>query len=126
MLFEGALRFLDQALAGFSKEDPAEFHSTINNNILRAQAIIQELDRSLDLDLGGELAVKLRSLYEYFNRRLFESNRRKQPEGIREVSARLSDLRNAWVTMLRGQNSSATPAAQGALGQATASVSFQG
>ena len=40
MLFEGAIRFLDRALIGFTKEDPAEFHQTINNNIIRAQEIV--------------------------------------------------------------------------------------
>src|SRR5215468_7180075 len=42
MLFDGALRFLDRALMGFSKDDPAEFNQTISNNIIRAQDIIGE------------------------------------------------------------------------------------
>ena len=104
MLYEGVLRFLDQALAGFEKEDPAEFNATISNNVLRAQEIIRELDRSLNLSLGGELAVQLRRLYDYFDRRLMQSNVRKEKDGIREVIGRVSTLRNAWASMLRGES----------------------
>jgi flagellar protein FliS len=108
MLYEGALRFLEQALSGFTKEDPAEFNGTINNNIQRAQAIIRELNGSLNLALGGELAFQLRRLYDYFDRRLLESNVRKQEDGIREVIARISTLRDAWAAMLKGEGGGQT------------------
>jgi flagellin-specific chaperone FliS len=48
--------FLERAKAGFQLEDPVEFNTTINNNILRAQDIIRELDYSLNVEQGGELA----------------------------------------------------------------------
>lgn len=114
MLFEGVTRFLEQALTGFSKDDPAEFHGTISNNVLRAQEIIRELDRCLNLAAGGELALQLRRLYDYFDHRLMESNLLKDERGIREVIQRISSLRNAWATMLRGENSSAETGAAGA------------
>jgi flagellar protein FliS len=114
MLYEGAIRFLEKALAGFSKEDPAEFNSTINNNILRAQEILRELDMSLNLVEGGELALHLRRLYDYFDRRLTESNVKKEAGGIHEVISRVSDLRNAWASMLGGQGRAGeSPAASG-------------
>ena len=61
MLYEGAIRFLECALSGFQYEDPKEFNETINNNIIRGQDIIRELDSSLDLAQGGDLATTLRS-----------------------------------------------------------------
>ena len=64
----GAVRFLDRAQSGFLPEDPVEFNSTINNNILRAQDIIRELDYSLNVEEGGELAIQLRRFYDYFDR----------------------------------------------------------
>lgn len=100
MLYEGALRFLEQARVGFSEEDPLLFHRTISNNILKAQAILQELDVSLDLDQGGEFSENLRSLYSYLDRRLQESNSRKEIAGIEEVIARITVLRDAWREML--------------------------
>lgn len=103
MLYEGAIRFLEQAQAGFRLEDPVEFNTTINNNILRAQDILRELDFSLNVEQGGELAIQLRRLYDYFDRVLLEANLRKDPQGISEVIRRITDLRDAWATMLAQQ-----------------------
>lgn len=103
MLYEGAIRFLERAQAGFRLEDPVEFNTTINNNILRAQDIIRELDFSLNVEQGGELAIQLRRLYDYFDRILLEANLRKDPKGVTEVIQRITDLRDAWATMLAQQ-----------------------
>lgn len=102
MLYDGTLRFLERALTGFDKDDPAEFHETISNNVLRAQEIIHELARSLNLAVGGDLARHLEGLYDYFDRRLMESNVRKEEVGIRDVINRITTLRNAWAAMLNG------------------------
>lgn len=104
MLFDGAINYLERALQGFELEDPLEFNQTINNNILKAQAIINELNASLDLEAGGELAANLRRLYEYLDYRLTESNRTKTPEGLQESIQRLGVIRGAWAEMLRRQN----------------------
>jgi len=103
MLYEGAIRFLERALAGFQHQDPLEFNSTINNNVIRAQEILNELDNSLDLHQGGDLAATLRGLYGFMNRQLTRSNTRKSPEGIHDTIKRLSVLRDAWSEMLRQQ-----------------------
>ena len=105
MLHDGAIRFLDCALAGFQYDDPKEFNETINNNVLRAQEIISELDGSLDLVQGGELAATLRRLYHYMDDRLTHSNASKSPEGIRDALQRLSTLRDAWREMLAQRGS---------------------
>jgi len=104
MLFDGAIRFLEQALTGFSHEDPLEFNLTINNNIIRAQDILNHLDNSLDMAQGGELAATLRRLYNYMHRQLTASNIRKSPEGIHDTLERLTILRSAWDEMLQQQN----------------------
>lgn len=106
MLYEGAIRFLERAQAGFQLEDPVEYNTTINNNILRAQDIIRELDFSLNVAEGGELALQLRRLYDYFDRVLLEANLRKDPRGIGEVIERIGVLRDAWATMLAKQGHS--------------------
>lgn len=109
MLYEGAIRFLEQSLTGFDMDDPAEANQTINNNVLRAQDILTELNFSLNVELGGELAMTLRRLYEYLDRRLVDSNINKTPEGIKETISRLSVLRDAWKTMLQQQSGQGTP-----------------
>jgi flagellar protein FliS len=101
MLFEGAIGFLERALVGFQHEDPLEFNRTINNNILRAQAIVNELNVSLNMAEGGEISLHLRRLYTYMDRRLQESNQRKEREGIDDVIDRLRILRDTWAQMLQ-------------------------
>ena len=103
MLYDGILRFLDQALTGFTLDDPLEFNRTVNNNILRAQDIINELNLCLNMDVGGEYAQTMRGLYMYFDRRLQESNVAKTDDGIRDVIGRVRTLREAWAEMLSKQ-----------------------
>lgn len=111
MLFEGAIRFLDRAHGGFSVEDPAERNAAIHNNLQRTQDILHELNMALDLSQGGELALTLRSLYDYMDRRLVESNVRKDEHGILEVRQRISILRDAWAGMLQNPGPDSTAAA---------------
>ena len=114
MLYDGAIRFLEKGLTGFEFSDPLEFNRTINNNILRAQAIILEMNERLDMEKGGEIAENFRRLYCYFYRRLQEANMRKKKAPVEEVIRLLNDLREGWAEMLhRGQgmeSGSSTPA----------------
>jgi flagellar protein FliS len=103
MLYEGAIRFLEKALGGFNLEDPAEYNQTISNNILRAQDIIFELNVTLNVQEGGELAATLRRLYDYMSRKLMEGNLKKDQAPIREVLGRVVVLRDAWAQMLNNQ-----------------------
>jgi len=101
MLYEGAISFLEKALAGFDHTDPLQFNLTINNNVLRAQAIIHEMNGRLNMDQGGEIAENFRRLYNYYYRRLQHGNVRKQKAPIQEVLASLRELRESWAEMLR-------------------------
>lgn len=102
MLFDGALRFLDRALVGFDLDDPVDSNQTINNNILKAQEIIRELNASLNLEKGGEFAVTMRRLYNYYDLQLSQSNLRKDADGVKLVIRLLSVIRDAWSQMLAG------------------------
>jgi flagellar protein FliS len=102
MLFDGAIRSLDRALLGFNCADLGERNAAIHNNVQRAVEIIRELNCSLDVEAGGQLADTLRNLYNYFERRLTESNLRKSRQGIDEIMPMLRQLRDAWHGMLNG------------------------
>jgi flagellar protein FliS len=101
MLYDGALRFLEKAMIGFDYQDPLMFNQTINNNVLRAQAIIHEMNASLNMDAGGDVSANFRRLYNYLYRRLTVANRTKQKEPIEETISRLRVLRDSWAEMLR-------------------------
>jgi flagellar protein FliS len=100
MLFDGALKSLDCALIGFECADFAERNLQVHNNLTRALDIIRELNGSLDLAAGGQLAETLRNLYNYFDQRVTDSNFKKSPEGVREIIPMLRQLRDAWFAML--------------------------
>lgn len=102
MLFDGALRFLDKALVGFDLDDPLESNLAINNNILKAQEILRELNMSLNMELGGEFAATMRRLYNYYDLQLSQSNLQKDPAGVQLVIRLLSVIRGAWAEMLTG------------------------
>jgi flagellar protein FliS len=110
MLYDGAISFLEKAMTGFAYKDPLQFNQTINNNILRAQAIIHEMNASLNMEAGGEVSTNFRRLYNYLYRRLTQANRSKQQAPIEEAIARLRVLRDSWAQMLR-QGADPVPAA---------------
>ena len=106
MLFDGALHFLDKALVGFDLDDPLDSNLAINNNILKAQDIIRELNASLNMELGGEFSATMRRLYNYYDSQLSKSNLQKDPTGVQLVIRLLTEIRNAWSEMLSGRSTS--------------------
>ena len=107
MLFEGAIRSLERSLPGFTNTDPAEANMIIHNNLQRAQDIIRELNGALNMQEGGEFAANMRRLYDYLERRIWESNLKKNSAGVGEAIRHLTVLRDAWATMLAGQSAPA-------------------
>jgi flagellar protein FliS len=101
MLYDGAIGFLERGLTGFEYTDPLNFNLTINNNLLRAQAIVYELNARLDMEKGGDVAANFRQLYSYYYRRLCEANMKKKKPPIQEVIRHLRVLRESWAEMLQ-------------------------
>lgn len=62
------------------------------------------LKDSLDMKAGGDLAVKLQSLYEYMTHRLLTANIQNNQEMISEVYNLLSELYGAWKEIGESQN----------------------
>lgn len=92
MCYDGALRFMRRAARALETNDLAEAANATG----RAQAVVNELNITLDMEAGGELATNLRSLYLFVNRHLSEGlssrNRRAFDESMRIVG----ELRDAW------------------------------
>ncbi len=92
MLYNGAINFLKKAKIAFDNSDKIEAH----NNIMAAERIIMEFMTTLDMDLGGEMAKNLYSLYVYLYNRLVECNMKNKPEILDEVIGHLVKLRDTW------------------------------
>jgi flagellar protein FliS len=106
MLFDGALRSLTLAREALARpEEDVRRIEVVNQQLIKAQAIISELQGTLNLDAGdGKFAREMYRLYDYFNRRLTEANVKKQVEPVQEVERLLGDVRGAWAEMLRQQD----------------------
>ncbi|HEY8417199.1 MAG TPA: flagellar export chaperone FliS [Limnochordales bacterium] len=102
MLYDGAIRFVQQGIAAIEKGDVQEAH----RSLMRAQDIVAELSRALD-PRAGELAANLEQLYDYMHRRLVEGNMRKDVAPLQEVMGLLSELREAWDKISRGEGGAA-------------------
>ena len=109
MLYDGALKALALARDAFeaAPENPRRIQD-INQQLLKAQAILAELQNGLNLEAGGDFARTMHRLYDYHNRRLLEANMRKTVEPVIEVERLVRELRDAWAQMLTQQDQ--TPA----------------
>lgn len=109
MLYDGTLKALALAQQAFSEPttEPRRIEN-INRHLLKAQAIITELQSGLNLEVGGEFAQTMNRLYDYHNRRLFEANLKKEVAPIIEVERLLRELRDAWAEMLSQQSAPET------------------
>ena len=92
MLYDGAIRFLRQAIRDLEANDFA----AKGRNIAKAQDIILELNTVLDMDTGGEIAQNLRSLYNFMLRHLSQANLKCDTQMVREVISLLEDLNQSW------------------------------
>jgi flagellar protein FliS len=101
MLYDGALKALVLAQNALAQppETPHRIEE-INRQLLKAQAIIAELQSGLNLQDGGQFAQTMDRLYDYHNRRLFSANLRKDAAPVLEVERLLREIRDAWAEML--------------------------
>ena len=90
MLYEGGIKFLNQALLAMEKKDVEKAH----NLIVRAEDIVREFQ--ITLDRKYDIALELDTLYNYMHRRLVEGNMRKDPEVIKEVLGMFREFRDTW------------------------------
>jgi flagellar protein FliS len=100
MLFDGYLRFTTAAKNSFSIEDLTKRNEGINNNLIKAQNIVTELQSSLDMSVPGELPGTLYRLYDYVLHQLQQANLQKKPDTIEEADKVIAELREAWAEML--------------------------
>ncbi len=100
MLFDGALRFMAAATRAFDEDDFTKRNEDINNNLIRAQNIVTELQSSLDMSVPGDLPGTLYRLYDYVLHQLQQANLKKIVEPIGEGEKTINELREAWAEML--------------------------
>jgi flagellar protein FliS len=92
MLYDGALRFVGEARAAAARNDIAARGDAIS----RAIAIVSELQNTLQIEEGGDIARELDRLYTYVNRRLLDVSAKRDMKALDEVQKLLATLREGW------------------------------
>ncbi|MFM9872201.1 MAG: flagellar export chaperone FliS [Fimbriimonadaceae bacterium] len=95
MLYDGALRFLNQAKVAMQQKD----YERQNDQCKRAQDIISELMSCLDRERGGEIAESLMSLYVFTYDRIVQANIEDNELFIDQAMKVLGDLRESWAEL---------------------------
>ena len=101
LLYEGAVKHLKAALNLFGQDDklkPGDIEQ-FGIHLQKTQAIITELQVSLDMEKGGDIARNLMSLYVYFNEELMDATISHNKSKIEFVLTKIDDLAGAWRTI---------------------------
>jgi len=106
MLYDGALRFGEQARLALEKRNYEQSY----NMISRVQKIITEMQSGLKHDVAPDLCKKMSALYNYIFRKLVEANLEHTITALDEAMEILRYQRETW-TMLMEQLGKAKAAA---------------
>ncbi|WP_297325496.1 flagellar export chaperone FliS [Nitrosomonas sp.] len=105
MLFEGAQEALAKAKMHMHHNEIAEKGQMLSKAIM---IIDHGLKASLDMNAGGDLAIKLQALYDYMTHRLVVANIQGNLEIVNEVNKLLSELHDAWKDIGESNRTKAT------------------
>lgn len=95
MLYNGCLKFLNKAKKAIEEKNIQEK----NTNLQKAQAIINEL--IVTLDMNYEISKQILPLYEYMNRRLIEANVKNDTDIVDEVIGLTTEFRDTWKEVIK-------------------------
>ena len=92
MLYDGAVRFLKQAEIAMGEGA----HAHAGDRIAKAEAILDELLVTLDLEQGGEIAARLQAIYVFCNRLMIEARVEREPAKLQQTATLVLELREAF------------------------------
>lgn len=95
MLYDGAIKFCNIAIAAVEQKDIEKAHV----NIVKTEKIVDHF--RLTLDMKYPVAQDFDRVYEYLQRRLFEANIKKDKEILEEVCTHLRSMRDTWKEVMR-------------------------
>jgi flagellar protein FliS len=95
MLYEGAIKFCNIAMAAIDEKDI----SKANLNIIKAEKIISHLRGTLDFKYP--VAQEFENVYTYMYDRLVSANIRKDKKIIEEVLDYIREMRDTWKEVMK-------------------------
>jgi flagellar secretion chaperone FliS len=106
ILYDAAICSLRQAQEHIENKNIEGRSRSINKCI----AIISELQCSLNLNNGGDIARSLDRLYDYMKTRIFAASAQQSAQPLAESEALLENLRSAWRALAEQTSEGAEPA----------------
>ena len=100
MLYDGAIRFMNQAKDNISKNDNAKKGTFLS----KATAIINEFKNTLCYDYDPKLATDLERLYNFIQERLLQANIENEIKHVEDALKVTNILRDAWIQLRDQQN----------------------
>jgi flagellar protein FliS len=97
MLYEGLGRFVGEARTAVERGDLNGKRAAVS----RALAILSELQSTLNLSEGGDLAQSLDGLYSYMNTRLLDGSMKNDVAPFDETVKLVGTLRDAWAEIAK-------------------------
>ena len=95
MLYDGTLKFLHLTRDAIERRD---LHARRDASS-RALAIISELQSTLNMAEGGEIAQRLDELYGFVNLRILDATKHNAVTPIDDAIRVIENLRGAWVSI---------------------------
>jgi flagellar protein FliS len=105
MCYEGAISSLRLARKSYVACD----YEAKGKALLKTLDIIHELNASLDMGRGGEVAKNLRALYLYMTQALTEADLKKDMKVFDDVIRMLEELESAWQELAFGKPGIVSP-----------------
>ncbi|MCA0385458.1 MAG: flagellar export chaperone FliS [Firmicutes bacterium] len=90
MLYEGIVKFIKKALLSLESKN----YEQVNYNTQRAQAIVDELRSTLNMDIP--LSESLEQLYEYLNFKLLNANIGKNEQEFNDALEIAENFKDTW------------------------------
>jgi flagellar protein FliS len=96
MLYDGAIRFVRQGIAGLEAQDwEAAF-----NGFSRAQKIVLEMLNSLNYDVDQSLCSRMAGLYHFIYNKLVEAGTQRKVDPAAEALELLEFQRETWILLI--------------------------
>lgn len=95
MLYEGAIKFCNIAIASVEHKDIEKAHE----NIRKTERIIDYFRQTLDMNYA--VAEDFERVYAYLSQRLVEANVKKDKEILEEVNVHLRSMRDTWKEVMK-------------------------
>ena len=98
MLYDGAIKFCNIAMAAIEDKDIEKAHT----NIMKVENIIEEFQATLNHKYP--VAEDFDNVYRYLLERLMEANLKKDNELMQEVLGHLRTMRDTWKEVMKETN----------------------